>query len=221
MNNRLKSGVSVIVPAYNEEDYIEETIKNIPDDYEVIIVNDGSTDKTARKVKKYPVILINLSSNYGKGYAISRGLEYASGSIIVLADADLGTSANLLRDLVKPVKSGEADVVIGTIKIKGGGLGLVRLLAHHGLKWMTGKTMASPLSGQRAINREVLSVLKPLSSGFGLEIGMDLDIIRNNIRYKEVECDIRHRVTDKSLKGYWHRGKQFTHILYTMWLKRR
>ena len=90
--------ISVIIPAYNEEKIIGDTIdniikimksNNIYDNSEIIIVNDGSTDNTKKIVLKKDVILINNPCNMGYGYSLKKGIEHAKNETIVITDADL------------------------------------------------------------------------------------------------------------------------------------
>jgi len=82
--------VSIIMPAYNSEKFIENSLKSIPirDDIEVIVVNDGSTDKTAEIAKKFDVKLIDRKENLGIGYSRREALTYANGEYIMFFDSD-------------------------------------------------------------------------------------------------------------------------------------
>lgn len=82
--------VSIIMPAYNAEEFIEQALKSIPirDDIEIIVVNDGSTDKTAEIAKKIDVKLIDRKENLGIGYSRREGLTYAKGEYIMMFDSD-------------------------------------------------------------------------------------------------------------------------------------
>lgn len=84
--------ISFCIPAYNCEDTIERCIESILDltysNKEIIIVNDGSTDRTLEIAEKYPVKIVNLEQNMGRGYARQKALEYAKGEYIALLDAD-------------------------------------------------------------------------------------------------------------------------------------
>ena len=213
--------VSVIIPAFNEAEIINKTLAclNFKEIKEIIVVNDGSTDHTLDIVKQYPVRLINLNQNRGKGYAVTQGLKWARGDFIMLIDADLGESVAEMQSLIKPVTDGKADLALAVIKIKGGGLGLVRKLAAFGLKMVTGKIIKAPLSGQRIFSRKLVEIITPLSAGFGLELGMDIDLLRNNCRFVELETKICHRVTEKNFTGYYHRGQQLLAILKTLLIK--
>ncbi|MFW5992008.1 MAG: glycosyltransferase family 2 protein [Halanaerobiaceae bacterium] len=222
------NSISVIIPAYNEEDFINTTLDGLPQHWfnEIIVINDGSFDKTGENINNYieknnqnknkaQFKIITFSRNRGKGYSVLRGIKESSGDIIVLLDADLGASVVEVKKLLAALHK-NAEASIGVIPVKGGGLGLVCKLADTGLKFLTGKSMKAPLSGQRAFKRKTLLSLLPLPAGFGLEMGLNIKMIKNGVKYVEVECDFQHRTTVKDLKGFIHRGKQFFQILNTL-----
>ncbi|HOA41121.1 MAG TPA: glycosyltransferase family 2 protein [Halanaerobiales bacterium] len=214
-----KEKISVIIPAYNEGSFIAETLDNLRENWidEIIVVNDGSEDDTSEIIKRYPVKLIDLKKNQGKGKAIWEGIRHSRGDILIIVDADLGSSVREIKKLVQPILNEDFKLVIGILPIRGGGRGFVRKLAEHGLRYYTGKTMKAPLSGQRAFRREVLEYLLPFQEGFALEMGMNIQILKNNLKFTEVECLFEHRVTGKDLGGYLHRWKQFKDILLYLW----
>ena len=91
-------GVSVIIPAYNEEKYIGEVLEvvtDIPGLTEVIVVSDGSVDKTVEVAERYPVKVIDLVTNVGKGGAMMAGVKEAKGNYVFFLDADLIMLFNL------------------------------------------------------------------------------------------------------------------------------
>ncbi|MCK4407182.1 MAG: glycosyltransferase family 2 protein [Bacteroidales bacterium] len=112
--------ISAIICAYNEASTIKDVITTVSDYFfdEVIVVNDGSTDKTDEILKKinkdYIFKYIVLPENKGKGYAMATGIENANGEIIVFIDADL---SNLKEEhffqLLSPILKNEADMVLG------------------------------------------------------------------------------------------------------------
>lgn len=115
---------SVVVPLYNEQLVIEETysqLKNIMgstcENYELIFVNDGSTDKTRIKAEEIcsndkNIKLINFSRNFGHQCAITAGMEYASGNAIIVIDADLQDPPEVILKMIEKWKEGY-DVVYG------------------------------------------------------------------------------------------------------------
>lgn len=129
-----KVRISLIIPVFNEEKRIHNLllinsfIKNKHFIYELIVVNDGSKDKTLHLLKQYKkeahFSLISYSKNKGKGYAIKKGVEKAKGSHIVFMDIDLSTPPEMLTLLTKHIFHG--DIIIGTRKNK-----MAVLLTHQ------------------------------------------------------------------------------------------
>ncbi len=119
--------LSVIIPAYNEEKTLAEVLDRVLEvemeqvGIEVILVNDCSTDRTGEVARSYVeksgehvVRLFDQPRNMGKGAAIRRGIEEASGDFVIIQDADLEYDPAEFRDLLAPVLSGRADVVYGS-----------------------------------------------------------------------------------------------------------
>ncbi|GAV22348.1 glycosyltransferase family 2 protein [Carboxydothermus pertinax] len=214
----MEKKVSVIIPAFNEEERIGETVRasfKIPGVKEVLVVDDGSTDNTYQEAAKAGARVIKLTQNRGKGKAIEAGAQEFTGDFVVLLDGDLGSSAAWAEKLLNPLLSGEADMVIARFgkARKKGGVGLVKKLTRWGLKLFTGQVIDAVLSGQRAFTRESFLALLPLSPGYALEFGMTVDALKKGYRIVEVPVEMTHRETGRDLKGFLHRGKQFRDIL--------
>ncbi|WP_027340035.1 glycosyltransferase family 2 protein [Halonatronum saccharophilum] len=222
----MNSSISILIPAYNEGDRIEKTVtalRGLNNLKEIIVIDDGSKDDTYLKADRVADKVICLESNQGKGVALDCGLEQAFGDVILLVDADLGESATEAKKLVGPVVEGKAHMAIAKFppaKIKGG-FGLVKGLANFGLERMLKQSFESPLSGQRAIAREVLEGFPGFSRGFGVEVGLTIDAHRRGYKIVEVEVDMTHRETGRDLKGFLHRGKQFKDIAKVLLSKGR
>ncbi|MFW5786726.1 MAG: glycosyltransferase family 2 protein [Halanaerobiales bacterium] len=212
--------VSIIMPVYNEEENIADSIFNLnfPWIREIIVVDDGSEDNTSEIASKFPVKLITLNKNRGKGEAVSIGYDIAGGDLIALLDGDLGKSIKETKKLVEPFfENSEIDCTIGVMDIKGGGLGIVRFFSVNGLKLFTGRTLNAPLSGQRVFKRDVFKKLLPLSSGFGLEMGLNFSLIKNDFNIKEIKCAFSHDVTGLSFTDINHRFSQLIDIGRVFW----
>jgi len=215
------SKVSVLIPAYNEEKKIFDTVStvlSIPSVSEVVVVDDASRDNTASLAGEAGAKIVALEKNLGKGGALNRGAGIVTGDVILLLDGDLGKSAIDAQLLLQPILNGEADMTIAQFPpplIKGG-FGLVKGLARTGIKLFTGKVMQSPLSGQRAMRREVLTAILPFSSGYGAEVGITLKAARMGYKIAEVPVQMTHAETGRDLKGFWHRGSQFVDIIVVL-----
>jgi glycosyltransferase involved in cell wall biosynthesis len=123
--------VSVIITAYNEVRHISRCLDSLLrqsfDNFEIIVVDDGSTDGTSELVKRYiqqnpeKIRLVKLRMNTGLGNARNIGAHFAKGSIVVFLDADMEFPPNFIANLVKPILSGEskascpANVIIANV----------------------------------------------------------------------------------------------------------
>lgn len=221
--------ISIIIPAYNEEFYITTTIKAIlewSNELEIIVVNDGSTDNTYNVLSTFESIpniyVINSEENHGKGYALSLGLKVARGEIILFLDADLGRSAVNAKKLLQPIINDNADMSIAVFpkSKKKAGFGLVKGIAKKGIFYLTGYNTMAPLSGQRAFKKEVLEQVE-LIDGFGIEVGLTIDVLRKGYRIEEIEVPLIHRESGRDLKGFIHRGREFNAVFKALLLKWR
>lgn len=223
----MKHDVSVIVPAYNEADRIGDTLQaltKVSELSEMIVVDDGSEDETASIALKWADLVIREAQNRGKGHALDTGWRQARGDIILFLDADLGNTAALAADLIEPVMSDRCDMSIATLPPaeRKGGIGLVKTLADQGVRRLTGQKITAPLSGQRAMRRDLLQQIPPFSSDFGIEVSLTVETLRNGFRVCEVPIAFKHRESGRDWEGFVHRGRQFMHIsktLYRLWRK--
>lgn len=210
--------ISVIIPAFNEENTIYETVttlNNMDSVDEIIVVNDGSKDNTANLALKAGAAVINLPACIGKGGALNIGVKQAKGEIICLLDADLGKTVTEIQKLIEPIQNKIADITIAVFPktSKKGGFGLVKGLASNGIRFFTGKKLIAPLSGQRVLTREVLKSIGDFERGFGVEVGMSIDALRKGFKILEIPVNMTHNESGRDLKGFLHRGKQFLNVL--------
>ena len=123
--------ISLVIPAYNESGIIMDTIQTVSArlaeltaEYEVLIVDDGSTDGMAELVRGCGdprVRLEGYASNRGKGCAVRTGMLAAQGDLILCTDADLAYGVDVFAGLLERLRTGEADLVIGSRRIGGEG----------------------------------------------------------------------------------------------------
>ncbi|HHY91996.1 MAG TPA: glycosyltransferase family 2 protein [Firmicutes bacterium] len=206
-----------LIPAYNEAARITETIhavEQLPVS-QILVVDDGSTDHTAALAHRAGAEVLTLPRNQGKGAAIQAGLARVTSDLVLLLDADLGSSACLAQELLVPVCSNRCDIAVAVFAVsqqRGGGLGLTIGLARWGVRYLTGQAFHAPLSGQRALRTETLQRLLPLPRDFGFEVGLTLKALRAGYRVEEVLLPLHHRVTGRSARDVWHRGCQFYQV---------
>ena len=214
--------ISVLIPAYNEADRIADTLAAVRSFAaethirEIIVVDDGSADDTADRAQAAGADVVFRQQNSGKGAALNRALALAQGDILLLLDADLGASAAEAVRLLGPVVSGAADMSIATFPRhagKGGGVGLVVRLARWGIHRLTGQTMLAPLSGQRAVRRQVLEDMGGFAEGWGVEVSLTVNALQNGYRVLEIPTQMSHRVTGRSPGAVLHRAEQFVAAL--------
>lgn len=127
MNNvEKRPALSVVIPCYNEEDGIDQLMQRLmpicqeqfPDDYEIVLVNDGSSDRTWQRIADHAersrhVIGMDLSRNHGHQLALSAGLELCRGELVFILDADLQDPPELLAPMAEMLRRGGHDVVYG------------------------------------------------------------------------------------------------------------
>jgi hypothetical protein len=215
--------VLALVAAKDEADRVGATVRalrDLPGMAEVLVVSDGSTDATAARALGAGAHCLDLPRNIGKGGALNAGLAALMGrvaerlspepAVLLLADADLAETAGRLGRLLDPVLAGDADLAIADLPAQhgAGGFGVAMGLARRGIANATGRRMAEPLSGQRAVRWEALPALLPFAPGFGIEVAMTIDALRAGLRVVEVEVDLHHNPTGKDLSGLLHRARQ-------------
>jgi glycosyltransferase involved in cell wall biosynthesis len=213
----------VIVTARDEADRLGATLEAIGDVFpgaRVVVADDGSRDPTAHVALQAGVELVRAVPARGKGGAATLAAERVMAQalepdapIVVLCDGDLGDSAARLTALAAAVERGEADVAVAAFaRREGGGFGVALRFARWATRRLTGVELRAPISGQRALRGDVLPVLVPFARGFGMEIAITVDAVRAGYRLVEVELDLGHRATGRTLRGFVHRGRQLADV---------
>jgi glycosyltransferase involved in cell wall biosynthesis len=203
MDERPRSGCAfALVAARDEADRVGATVEALRaalPDVGVVVADDGSQDDSS---------LVAM--------AAARSIEDRLGAddIVLLCDGDLGTSAARLSELVAAVEDGACDLAVGAFsRRQGGGFGVALGFARWAIRNLTGRTMSAPISGQRAMRAPVLRATLPFARGFGMEIGVTVDALRAGFEVSEVELDLEHRATGRSVAGFRHRGRQLLDFL--------
>jgi len=186
--------VSIVIPAYNEEEGIVESVEGVCDvmarshyDYEVIVVDDGSTDKTSELVRSTGARVVRHEENRGYGAGLKTGIQAAKGDWIVITDADSTYPADRIPDLLRD--AGEYDMVVGARVGGGARIPLIRRPA----KWVLAK-LANYLaetkipdynSGLRLFRKDLaLRFFKILPQGFSFTTTITLCSLTHGFRVK-------------------------------------
>jgi glucosyl-3-phosphoglycerate synthase len=218
--------VCALLPAYNEAERIATTIAALCARSEIdtiIVLDDGSTDGTSDIARSVGASQVLTKKNGGKGAALRAAYATARdlGDVFLLLDADLGASAGEAVKLLPPIFAGTADMTIGMLPPdpefaatgQSGGRGYVVRLARWGIARRTSQVFQQPLSGQRAVRREVLEALGgTFAPGFGVEVDLTVRALRAGFRVQEVETEFRHKVTGGDWIGLRHRAKQLRDV---------
>lgn len=161
----------IIIPAYNEERTIAEVVRRSAKYGEVLVVDDGSTDKTAEAAASAGARVLSLP-HAGKGAAMKKGLESAKDDVVFI-DGDLQHLPEDIPKLLNKLK--EADVVIGARR-RNGKMPLHRKFSNwastSAINWATGFSLSDSQSGFRAIGKNAIDALKFDSDGFEVESEM-------------------------------------------------
>jgi glycosyltransferase involved in cell wall biosynthesis len=209
----------VIVTAYNEADRLPATLVALGEAFpgaHVIVADDGSADESSHVALQHGAEVVRLPVTKGKGEAATAAAERVLHRALepdpptfVLCDGDLAESADQLPKLVDAVRDGGADLAVASFARRvGGGFGFALEFARWAIRKRSGLTLQAPISGQRAMKGEVLPVVVPFAHAFGMEIGMTVDAARAGYRIEEIEIDLAHRATGKTLRGFVHRFRQ-------------
>ena len=184
--------VTALIPAYNEENTITEVIDACMDcSYvnEVIVIDDGSADKTAEVSKSHGAKVIRMNENSGKAMALFVGAKESKNDILLLLDADLiGLDKNHVFSLILPVLQSSNCSTIGIFKNGR----IVTDLAHH---------VTPQLSGQRCIPKSILLSLEDKCDvGYGIEISINRKLKRRGFNIEKVKLECVTHLTKEEKK---------------------
>ncbi len=225
--------LSFVVPAYNEEDYIEGTLGTIDAvimgkklSYEIVVVNDGSADKTLSKAKTYAgknghVRVITYNRNAGKGYAVKTGFMKAAGTVVFFADSDMEIDLGKIFDYIKALNYG--DIVIASKKHSASRVtvpisrrifsecfnALVRLL--------TGVPLKDTQSGLKAMKKSAFKNIFPRLAVKRYAFDVELLAVANLYGLKVVEMPVNIKLEAKFKPlEMWHMFMDLLGIAYRL-----
>jgi glycosyltransferase involved in cell wall biosynthesis len=213
--------LSIVVPAYNEARTIEQVLRRVAEQelggpYEVIVVDDGSTDGTADLAEGLgleEVRVVRQPANRGKGAAVRTGIGQTQGAIVVIQDADLEYDPRDLPKLLDPLLEGIADVVYGT-RLRGGEPQRAHLFWHYAgnrfLSLLTNLLFNTTISdmevGYKAFDGDLIRSLELRSDDFAFEAEVTAKILRRRVRLYEVPISYYGRTYAEGKKITWRDG---------------
>jgi glycosyltransferase involved in cell wall biosynthesis len=208
--------LSVLIPVYNEEKTVSEIITRVlalgPVVKEIVIVDDGSKDRTAEIVRaraegEPKVRFYQSPQNQGKTAAIKKALELATGDIIIIQDADLEYDPAEIPEVIDPILRGVADVVFGSrflVRKAARVLYFYHYLANTGLTFLsnvlTNRNMSDIETCYKAFRAEVIKPLVLTSKGFGMEVEITALVCKTHARTYEVPISYYGRAYEEGKK---------------------
>jgi glycosyltransferase involved in cell wall biosynthesis len=202
--NKAKS-ISIIVPAYNEEDAIRFGLDRFiemgfHEKYELIYINDGSSDKTAEIIREYPVILYNHNVNKGYGAALKTGIRKAHGEKVVILDSDGQHDPKYLEQLIGMLDTydmviGERDDDSHQVKRRQSGKKLIRKVGEY----LVEQKLPDYNSGFRGFDRVLIKeMLHMMPNGFSLSTTSTLAFLKEGYTIGTFPIRVEERIGRKS-----------------------
>jgi glycosyltransferase involved in cell wall biosynthesis len=213
--------LSIVVPAYNEARTVEQVLRRVVAQdlggaFEIIVVDDGSTDGTADLAEGLGlehVRVLRQPSNRGKGAAVRAGIAQTRGEIVVIQDADLEYDPADLARLLDPLRRGVADAVYGT-RLRGGEPQRAHLFWHYAgnrfLSLLTNVLFNTTISdmevGYKAFRGDLIRSIDLRSDDFAFEAEVTAKILRRRVRLYEVPISYYGRTYAEGKKIGWRDG---------------
>lgn len=205
--SRTNIATTIIVPAYNEEDGLSMTLsklfRQLDDSYEIIVVDDGSTDRTSEVAKDFPCRLISHDFNRGKGEALRTGIKHARGDNVIWIDADDTYPVEIIPEMVEALK--EVDVVVGS-RMTGNenipafnrfGNWIFRTM----IKTIYGFSAHDPCTGLYGAKKSRLIQMNLSAKGFAIEPEVSIKSSRMKLKTRDIPLHYRPRIGETKLNA--------------------
>jgi glycosyltransferase involved in cell wall biosynthesis len=225
-------GIVVLIPAYNEERFIGSIVlKARPFAEKILVVDDGSTDRTAELAEAAGAIVIRQQFNAGKGTALNVGfckVREWDPHVLVVLDADGQHLPEEIETVITPILQNKADIVVGSRYLEPKSqVPRHRIWGHHVFNFLTnhasGVSVTDSQSGFRAFSNQALEAVSFQSSGFSVESEMQFLAREHELRLMEVPITIRYEDPPKRsvigqgvevLNGMLHLAGEYRPLLF-------
>lgn len=200
--------VTVLLPAFDEAVTIAQVVRgcleHTPSPCEIVVVDDGSTDETARLAEQVGARVVRLAGNQGKGVALREGIAAAQGEVIVMLDADGQDNPAEIPKLLEALTS-DVDMVVGS-RFRGHfGEGAITSLNHAGNRFLTfvlnvlfGTRITDSLAGFKAVRASLLRGLRLEARRYDIEVELLVGVLRAGGRVIEIPVGRGARVHGES-----------------------
>ena len=229
--------LSVLMPVYNERKTLAEIVSRVLkqridgiDSLELVIVDDASTDGSTEIIEQLARTHLQIKpilqkKNQGKGAAIRKAIDAASGDIAIIQDADLEYDPNDFRVVLTPILQGDADVVYGSrfiIKKEGRDLYSKHALGNRFLTFLSNRFTNLNLTDMetcyKAFRLQTLKTIPLRSNRFGIEPEITAKIAKRKLRVHEIPISYHARTYAEGKKIKWKDGIVAIYVILKYWL---
>ena len=224
--------VLIIIPAYNEQDNIERVVDNLVEnypEYDYLVVNDGSKDKTPEICKRKNYNFLDMPINVGLTGGVQAGMMYAHKygyDYAIQFDGDGQHDPKYIADMIDAME--ECDICIGSRFVNQKKPKSLRMLGNNMIetiiKLTTGKRIKDPTSGMRMFNKETIKIMAE-TIDYGPEPDTIAHLIRSGARVKEVQVEMHERTAGESYLNLKRSIKYMVHmffsIIFIQWFRKK
>lgn len=228
--------ISIVIPAYNEEKNIEPLVKGIvkvlgeiPEKYEILVVDDNSTDDTVKIIKRlslrFPVRVVSRKGEKGPGLTLRAGFRNAKGDVVITMDADLSHNPEDIPALYRKFRKG-FDLVVGSRYMPGGKIdsdGKRKLIsASYNMlaRILTGVRVKDVTTGYRIQKKTLLNAIDLRSKGFEIHAEIPVKAREKKFRIAEVPICYEKRVRGSSNLKYLKEFRGYAFVISKSFLRR-
>lgn len=219
--------VAAIIAAHNVGHDVATTVRScraIPGLDLIVVVDDGSDDDTGHQARLAGAVVVRHSVPRGRASARETGVKVAAmrdradgpQRLLLFLSADVGESAVEASTLVEAVMGGDVDCAVAApVPEEGQRRSLAANLATAAIRRATGWESRAPLSEMRCFTRDALNTAMPFANGYGLEVGMTIDMLSAGMSMAELPCSFTHSGADETV-GYLNRKQRYADVLWTI-----